>query len=262
MSLMTSYAVVFAASLAENIGLPLPAWPIIVLGAAAAAHGRGSVLLVLLAATLAALGADYAWFLFGRKRGRKVLRLLCAISLNPDSCVRKTEDTFYRHGLKSLLVAKFVPGLNTVAPPMAGMLKHSSSRFLLFDSAGTLVWAGSAVAVGFLWQRQVEVVLERFSQFGHGAVAGVVGAFVAFALWKYYERRLYYGKLRAARVQPHEVHEMLNQGRELAIVDLRSSAAIQRDPQKLPGALLIPPEEFEQHWERIPRDREVILYCT
>ena len=142
MSLMVSYAVVFAASLAENIGLPLPAWPIIVLGAAAAAQGRGSVLLVLVCALVAAISADYSWFLFGRKRGCKVLRVLCSISLNPDSCVRKTEDTFYRHGLKSLLVAKFVPGLNTVAPPMAGMLKHPSGRFLMFDAAGTLVWAG------------------------------------------------------------------------------------------------------------------------
>ena len=262
MSLMVSYAVVFAASLAENIGLPLPAWPVIVLGAAAAAQGRGSVLLVLVFALAAAISADYSWFLFGRRRGRKVLRLLCSISLNPDSCVRKTEDTFYRHGLKSLLVAKFVPGLNTVAPPLAGMLRHSSARFLLFDFGGALLWAGSAVLVGYLWQRQVEAILERFSRFGRGAVVGAIAAFAAFALWKYYERRRYYGKLRAARVEPHQVHEMLTQGRELVIVDLRSCSAIRRDPQKLPGALLIPPEDFEQHWERIPRDREVILYCT
>ena len=262
MSMMTSYWVVFAAVLAENLGLPLPAWPVIVLGAAAAAEGRGSLLLVLAAATVAALCADSAWFLFGRLRGRKVLRLLCALSLNPDSCVRKTENTFTRHGLKSLLVAKFVPGLNTVAPPMAGMLQHSPARFLLFDSCGTLLWAGTAVAVGYFWQHQVEFLLERFSRFGHGAAMGAIAAFVAFALWKYYERRRYYGKLRAARIRPEEVQQMLSQGQDVVIVDLRSGLSLQHDRQKVPGALLIPPEEFEQHVERIPHDREIILYCT
>lgn len=262
MNPLTSYAVVFAAALAENLGLPLPAWPVIVIGAAAAAQGRGSVLLVLLAALVAAVAADYAWFLFGRKRGRKVLRFMCALSLNPDSCVRKTEDTFHRSGLKSLLVSKFVPGLNTIAPPMAGMLKHSSTRFLLFDVTGALMWAGSATAIGYLWHHQVAAVLERLSRFGHGVVAVVVLALAAFALWKYSERRRYYGKLRAARIRPEEVQQMLSQGQEVVIVDLRSRLAVGRDPQKLPGALLIPPEEFEQHVERIPRDREIILYCT
>lgn len=262
MNMMTSYWAVFAAVLAENLGLPLPAWPVIVLGAVAAAQSRGSVLLVLVTATVAALCADSAWFFFGRTRGRKVLRLLCALSLNPDSCVRKTEDTFTRHGLKSLLVAKFLPGLNTVAPPMAGMLKHSAARFLMFDSCGALLWAGSAVAVGYFWQHEVQLVLDRFSRFGHGAVVGAIAAFVAFALWKYYERRRYYGKLRAARIRPEEVQQMLSQGQEVVIVDLRSGLSLEHDKHKLPGALLIPPEEFEQHVERIPRDREIILYCT
>ena len=262
MNLTIDYWVVFAAVMAENLGLPLPAWPVIVLGTAAAAGGRRPILLVLVAATVAALCADSAWFLFGRKRGRKVLRLLCALSLNPDSCVRKTEDTFSRHGLKSLLVAKFVPGLNAVAPPMAGMLKHSAARFLMFDSCGVLLWAGSAVAVGYFWQRQVDMVLERISRFGRGAVVGAIAVFVAFALWKYYERRRYYGKLRAARIPPQEVQQMLSQGQEVVIVDLRSSLSIQHDKHKLPGALLIPPEEFEQQVGRIPRDREIILYCT
>ena len=176
--------------------------------------------------------------------------------------MRRTEDTFCRHGLKSLLVAKFVPGLNTVAPPMAGMLKHSPARFLMFDCCGVLLWAGSGVAVGYFWARQVEVVLERFSRFGRGAVVGAGAAFVVFALWKYYERRRYYGKLRAARIRPEEVQQMLSQGRELVIVDLRSSDALKYEPKKVPGALLIPPDEFEQHVERIPRDREIILYCT
>src|SRR5687767_12768727 len=114
-----NYLLVFSAALAENIGLPVPAWPLIVISAAAAVDGGGSVVVVFLLATFAAVGADYGWYLFGRKRGSKVLRVLCSMSLNPDSCVRKTETTFERHGLKSLLMAKFVPGLNTIAPPMA-----------------------------------------------------------------------------------------------------------------------------------------------
>lgn len=257
-----NYLFVFLSSLAENIGLPVPAWPLIVISAAAAAEGKGSVVLVFLLAAGAAIAADYVWYLFGRKRGGKVLRVLCSISLNPDSCVRKTEDTFERHGLKSLLVAKFVPGLNTIAPPMAGMMQTPAGKFLLFDSAGAVLWSGTAALVGYAWHRQVTSILAATSRFGRSTLLVVAFLVIAFAAFKYYERRRYYSKLRAARISPTEVHAMLEQSCEVAIVDLRSHASLKLNPSKVPGALLITPEEFEKRWHMIPKERDVVMYCT
>ncbi|MCI0352181.1 MAG: VTT domain-containing protein [Acidobacteriales bacterium] len=262
MSGVLNYAFVFTATLAENIGLPVPAWPLIVISAATAVDGSGSVAVVFLLATVAAVAADYAWFLFGRKRGRKVLKLLCSLSLNPDSCVHKTESNFERHGLKSLLVAKFVPGLNTIAPPMAGMLRTSSSKFLLFDTTGAALWAGTAVFVGYIWHRQVEAVLAATSRFGRGTLLAAVVLLLAFAAFKYYQRRRYYASLRAARLRPAEVNSLLQQGNDVVIVDLRSHSSLKLLPSKVPGALLITPEEFEKHWRLIPRERDVVMYCT
>jgi len=262
MSSLLNYLFVFSASLAENIGLPVPAWPLIVISAAAAADGDGSVMLVFILAALAAAAADYGWYRFGRRRGSKVLRLLCSISLNPDSCVRNTQATFEHYGLKSLLVSKFVPGLNTIAPPMAGMLKTPSGKFLLFDSVGAMLWSASAVLVGFTWHREVDRILAAVSHLGRGGLllaASLVAGFVAF---KYYQRRRYYATLRAARLSPEEVHTMLQQGTGLVIVDLRSRSSLKVAPTKVPGALLIAPEEFEQRYKVIPREREVVMYCT
>jgi membrane protein DedA with SNARE-associated domain len=259
---LLNYVFVFSATLAENIGLPIPAWPLIVIGTATAAQGNGSVLLVFMLATVAAVVADYAWFVFGKKRGSKVLRLLCSLSLNPDSCVHKTENTFERHGLKSLLVAKFVPGLNTIAPPMAGMLRTSSAKFLLFDTAGAALWAITAVLAGYIWRRQVEALLATTSSFGKGTLSIVVFLLLAFAAFKYYERRRYYAQLRAARLSPAEVQALREAGKDPVIVDLRSHSSLKLVPSKVPGALLITPEEFEKRWHLIPTERDVVMYCT
>jgi membrane protein DedA with SNARE-associated domain len=262
MNRFLNYLLVFSAALAENIGLPVPAWPLIVISAAAAVDGGGSVVMVFLLATVAAIGADYGWYLFGRKRGSKVLRVLCSMSLNPDSCVRKTEATFERYGLKSLLMAKFVPGLNTIAPPMAGMLKTSNYKFLLFDGVGAALWSGTAVLVGYIWHRQVEAILATTSSFGKSTLLAAALLVLSFAGLKYYQRRRYYAKLRAARLRPEEVHSIVQQGGEVIIVDLRSTSSRKLTPNKVPGALLITPEEFEKSWHLIPRERDVVMYCT
>jgi membrane protein DedA with SNARE-associated domain len=259
---LLNYVFVFSATLAENMGLPIPAWPLIVISAATATDGNGSVLLVFLLATVGAVAADYAWFVFGKRRGSRVLRLLCSLSLNPDSCVHKTEGTFERYGLKSLLVAKFVPGLNTIAPPMAGMLKTSTHKFLLFDAVGAALWAGSAGLVGFIWHRQVEAVLTATTRFGRSTLLTAVVLLLAFAAFKYYERRRYYAQLRAARLTPEEVQALRQEGKDIVIVDLRSPSSLKLLPSKVPGALLITPEEFEKRWHLIPTERDVVMYCT
>src|SRR5438874_1577904 len=132
----------------EQIGAPVPAVPTLIVAGALSRAGQMSSTHVLIAAVIASLIADYAWFLLGRHYGYRVLRTLCRISLSPDSCVRDTEASFERWGLKSLIVAKFIPGFSTVAPPLAGATRAGTLVFLAFDALGAIVWAGAAVAAG------------------------------------------------------------------------------------------------------------------
>src|SRR2546421_7263434 len=135
-------SVLFVWVLAEQLGLPLPATPLLLAAGALAGSGQMNVWLAIALAVFASLLGDVSWYQFGRVRGGKVLSLLCRISLEPDSCVRKTEGAFVRQGARSLLVAKFVPGLNTMAPPLAGIIGMRFSRFVFFDSAGALLYIG------------------------------------------------------------------------------------------------------------------------
>ena len=152
------YAVLFGWVLAEQAGLPIPAIPVLLAMGALIGRGLYGWPEALIGSVLACLFADFAWFLIGRTKGRGVLKLLCRISLEPDSCVKTTERGFQRYGWTTLLMAKWLPGLSTAAPPLAGMTGMSIGRFLLADGAGSLLWAGSMMAAGALFHRQLETV--------------------------------------------------------------------------------------------------------
>src|SRR5215470_13349433 len=137
--------------LLEQIGLPIPAMPVLVVAGALAVDRGFSAPLALLAAVVASVIADALWYWLGRRQGTHVLKTLCRISLSPDSCVRQTENVFERWGLPSLLFAKFVPGFSTVAPPMAGAIGASFWSFLLYDAGGAAIWAGSGIALGMIF---------------------------------------------------------------------------------------------------------------
>ena len=256
------YSIVFVSVLVEQLGLPIPAMPVLLAAGAVAGSGKLSVWLVLALAVAAALLGDAVWFEIGRRRGAKVLNLLCRISLEPDSCVRNTEATFARHGSKSLLVAKFVPGLSTAAPPLAGVFQMRFRRFLLFDSAGTLVWAGGFIALGYAFSRQVEGIADRAGELGGWLLVLLAGALAAYLGWKYFERQRFLHDLRVARITPEELLGKLDGGEEVVIVDLRHALDLQSDPVVIPGARHVVMEEFEQRHDIIPRDREIVLYCT
>jgi hypothetical protein len=190
------------------------------------------------------------------------LRTLCSISLNPDSCVSRTENLFVRHGLKSLLVAKFIPGLNTIAPPLAGMLKISALKFVLFDLAGIVLWLASALILGAAFRSQVEWVIEWLKAFG--SVALLIGG-VALAGWlllKWLERRRFYRLLEKSRISGPELKERLDRGEDIVIVDLRSDLGLQLEGAKIPNAILIPPSQLEARYAEIPPGRPVVMYCT
>jgi membrane protein DedA with SNARE-associated domain len=256
------YGVVFASVLVEQLGLPLPAIPVLLAAGALAGSGKLSLSLILTLAVAAALIGDTVWYEIGRRRGARVLGLLCRISLEPDSCVRRTETTFAGHGSKSLLVAKFVPGLSTVAPPLAGVFQMRFPRFLLFDSAGTLLWAGVFIGLGYVFSHQIEGISDRAAALGGWLLVLLAAGLAAFLGWKYFERRRFLHELHVARITPEELRAKLDGGEEVVIVDLRHSLDLDADPVVIPGAQHLLLEEFEQHHHTIPRDREIVLYCT
>jgi membrane protein DedA with SNARE-associated domain len=256
------YPLVFLAVLGENLGLPLPSFAVVLAAASLAAEMRFSLVGLAAVTMAAALLGDVAWYILGRFRGRPILRTLCSISLNPDSCVSRTENLFERHGLKSLLAAKFVPGLNTVAPPLAGMLAISPVRFLLFDIAGMGLWAGAAIGLGWVFRHQVLALLDWLSAFGIIGIAVLALLFAAWAVYKWLERRRFYRLLERSRISAPELKELLDRGENIVVVDLRSEITYRVDGLKVKGAIHIPPHQFERRFKEIPTGRTVVMYCT
>ncbi len=256
------YFVLFAWVLAEQIGLPLPAVPFLFAAGAMGGSGRLNLGLAIGVAVLASLLSDVTWYEIGRRRGSQVLQLLCRISLEPDSCVRRTEEVFARHGARSLLVAKFIPGLSTAAPPLAGIFRMRLSRFLLFDGVGALAWAGAFAGMGYLFSDQLEQLAAYVLRLGASLAGILAGCLAVYILWKYAQRHRFLRQLRIARITPEELKRRLDDGENVMIVDLRHSLDFEAEPHFIPGALRLSPEELERRHHEIPRDRDVVLYCT
>ena len=256
------YSVLFVWVLAEQLGLPLPATPLLLAAGALAGSGQMNVWLAIALAVFASLLGDVSWYQFGRVRGGKVLNLLCRISLEPDSCVRKTESAFVRHGARSLLIAKFVPGLNTMAPPLAGIIGMRLGRFLFFDALGALLYLGSFVVLGYGFSSQLEQVAARVAGLGFSLLVILAGALGAYIGWKYVLRRRFIRSLRIARITPDELNRKIEAGEEVVVVDLRHSLDFDAAPQTIRGAIRMAPEKVEEGHSQIPRDREIVLFCT
>jgi membrane protein DedA with SNARE-associated domain len=260
--LQHGYLVVFTFVLAEQIGLPIPATPVLLAMGALAGLGRLSYAAALAWAVVASLIADTLWYWLGRKRGYSVLSLLCRIALEPDSCVRRTENVFSRYGAGSLLFAKFVPGLSTAAPPLAGLFRMPLLKFGLADGAGAALWIAAFSGIGFVFREQLEDVAVYALGFGRWLGLILLGLLAVYVLWHVWQRQRFLRKLRVARITPDELLRKLDGGEDVMIVDLRSALDVETEGSKLPGALLMAPEELEQRHREIPRDRDIILYCT
>ena len=254
------YLLLFFWLLAEQAALPLPSIPLLLACGALARDGKMDWRLVLLYGLTACLIADNVWFQLGKRRGTKILRFICRIALEPDSCVRQTENAFLKYGMRSLLVAKFVPGLNAVAAPMAGRSGASLLRFLLFDSLGTLVWLVSYTYVGYLFSDQLEIVADYAIRTGSGLITIVAALLAVWIAWKYVQRRRFLNSLAVARITAEELRDKLQAGEDVLIVDVR---AIAHDaPNTIPGAVFISVEEMATRHLEIPRDRDLILVCN
>ncbi len=256
------YILLFGFVFVEQIGLPVPALPVLLAMGALTGTGRFSLGVALAVATSASLLSDLLWYEMGRRRGRSVLNLLCRISLEPDSCVRRTEHMFSATGASALLLAKFVPGLSTMATPLAGIVRMRLWRFILSDGLGAALWSGSFLTLGYLFRSQLERIAAPALRLGGWLVVLLAGGLAGYIGWKYIERRRFLRKLRIARITPQQLMEKLESGEAVVIVDLRHAIDLEGEGVMLPGALHMLPEELDRRHEEIPRDRDVVLYCT
>jgi membrane protein DedA with SNARE-associated domain len=254
------YILLFSWVLAEQGALPIPSVPLLIAVGALIRTGKLHAAAAMACCLAGALAADIVWFCFGRARGKRVLRFICRVSLEPDSCVRLTENAFLKYGLNTLLIAKFVPGLNAVAAPLAGDSGVGVTRFLALDSLGIIFWSGAYLGVGYLFSNQLEDAFAYAQRFGSGILILVVGSLASWILWKFISRRRFLKKLEVARITPEELWVRIEAGENPYIVDLRS--ALEVDLPSVPGAIRLSADELARNSQQIPRDREIILYCS
>ena len=257
------YLLLFVVVLAEQIGLPIPAVPVLLGVGALAGNGGMRLVIALGVAVAASLPPDLIWYEFGRRRGSRVLGVLCRVSLEPDSCVRRTETLFVRHGRRTLLIAKFLPGLSTIAPPLAGIVGIARGPFVVLDSLGALVWAGAWMGLGYAFSDALEAVAAQAARLGNWLLVVIGGALMAYIVTKFIQRQRFLRSLRMARIMPAELKRRLDQGdSDLLIVDTRSHLDAHAVPYGIPGALWITAEEIDRRHQELPAGREIVLYCT
>ncbi len=255
-------SVLFWVVFVEQTGLPIPAIPLLIAAGALVGAGKMSVGTALLLPVAASLPPDLAWYYLGRMKGGKVLGFVCRLSLEPDSCVRDTENLFHRYGPRTLLLAKFIPGFSTVARPLAGIVGMGAATFLFYDTVGALIWAGLCVGVGALFSNQLEQIALLFDQTG-GWFLTIIGVGLAgFIGYKFFHRQKFLRDLRMAKITVDELKQRMDAGDPITVVDVRHPLAMELDPEMIPGALNFLMEEIEHRHHEIPRDRDIILYCS
>jgi membrane protein DedA with SNARE-associated domain len=256
------YLLLFVWVLAEQSGLPIPSAPLLLAaGALAGTHRMNLAMTIALPAAATAI-CDVFWYEFGRLRGVKVLQWLCRVSLEPDTCVHRTQVRFERNGPWELVVAKFVPGLNAVASPLAGIIRMPWQRFAILDGLGTLLWVTAYIGTGYVFSNELDDVALRLAFLGRGLIALLFAGLLLYIGGKYFKRRRFLNNLRIARIGPEELRQRIDAGENILIVDLRHALEIEIDPETIPGAVHMDAGELEEAFEVIPRDRETVMFCS
>ncbi len=257
-----AYLVLFGWIIAEQIGLPIPSAPLLLTAGTLTATHTLSLPLILLSAVAACLVSDSVWYFMGARFGGGMVRLVCKLSFESATCVRRTGDFFQRYGARAMLVAKFIPGLGAVAAPIAGQSKMPYPTFLIWDAAGAVLWSGSIALVGRFFGDVLKRHPEALSTVGHFAGILFVLLLVSFFCYRLYRQRAFLRQIRGAKIEPEELKALLDAGQDVYIVDLRHPLDYLPDPRRLPGAVLYKPDTLVADGASIPRDRDVVLYCT
>ena len=252
-------AAVFLFTFLENVGLPIPAFPVLMLAGAYASTRHAYFSPIVGAAAVGALLADGIWYFVGRWRGKGVLTHLCRMAFNPDACLERAVDGFHRKKAATILFAKFLPGVNTIMPPLAGVAAMSLPAFLLLDLAGALLWAGAGVGLGFAFG-------EEIAETARG-VQGMMGWLLLFGLaatvaWRIGYRFWLVKRYGGNRVEPEEVHRKMQEGKEILVLDLRRDDDYEVSDRMVAGAVRVRPASFHRYVHHLPRDRDLYFYCT
>ena len=254
-------AFVFVNVLMLQAGLPVPAYPTLIVTGALVARGGAPLWELLAVAVAAALIADVCWYLAGRRYGGRVLQSICRVSLSPDSCVRQTESIFARWGARSLAVAKFIPGFASVATSMAGVVRVPAWKFALFDAIGATLWSGVAIGLGYAFSGAINQVLAAFETLGKVGLWLVGGGFLAYVAVRWWQRELFIWQLRMDRVTVDELHALLNAQRVGKVIDVRTPMA-QALTGRIPGAITVDPNSMRVDLLAIEPESEVVVYCA
>jgi membrane protein DedA with SNARE-associated domain/rhodanese-related sulfurtransferase len=260
--LQHGYALLFAYVLVVSVGVPIPVDPLFLLMGAMVGNHRYGFLASFFAALIPAVLGDLAWYQIGRVRGRSILSLLCKLSIEPDTCVRNTEDSFSKRGDGALLLSKFVPGMSLVSVTLAGVSKMPIGRFLWLDAAGCALWAGGYLLIGQIFYRQVDLAILWLGLMGRRAGVTVALLIALYLGFKYFQRWRFLHNLRTDRITPEGLRELLKTCDSVSIIDLRHPSEVESEGLKIPNALVVRPEDLRLRAHEIPREREVILYCT
>jgi len=253
---------IFANVLANQLGLPVPVLPTLVVAGALVFQGNLSPTAFLVGAVSACLCADSLWFLAGRLYGSGIMKLLCRLSLTPDSCVSNAQTQFERLGINAVLISKFVPGLSLIAPPLAGAIRMSWLRFLAFDAMSSTAWVILAATLGAAFHQQIAQLMPIVMEYQVEAVVTLCVVLVGYVAYKWWDRVRFFSTLRMARIEASELHRLISSGAAPLIVDVRSATAIALEPRQIPGALRVPLTEVKERLSGTSREREIIAYCT
>ena len=257
------YWLVFGAILGRQACLPIPANLFLVGAGALARSGKFSLSATLGLSVATFLLADMAWYEAGRRFGDRILHFLCGLSRDPESCVHKATAAFAIKGVRTLLVSKFVVGLDAVAAPLAGSARVSPLHFLFFDALGAMFWSGTYTALGYIFSNQLERVVAHLVQLGAFISLLVAAACVFYIVRKFAHWQRFFREFKLARITPEQLRDKLNRGEDLLLVDLQGRANYVAKPMAIPGAVRINPRRLEQYkdvW--ISPSQEVVLYCA
>ncbi|MBS1814570.1 MAG: VTT domain-containing protein [Acidobacteria bacterium] len=262
-----AYGILFLWVLVEQLGVPVPSVPMLITAGTLTATHRIHAVPVMGAILLACAIADSMWYFAGVRYGGRVVRLICRLSLEASTCVRKTEGYFSRNGGWTLLFAKFVPGLSALAPPIAGQAGMSYPRFLLLDLFGSLIWASAFVFGGRFFgdiAQKSQWFFHALVHYGFVLFALLVVGIILYRMWR---QRAFLRSVMEMRISNTELMQMITDAEKnhtLApfIVDLRHPLDYLPDPRVLPGAVRIGPKEISKQADVLPRDRDIVLYCT
>lgn len=259
--LITRYGLwlVFLNIFGQALGLPLPAYPTLIVTASA---GTFAPLAIVALAVFAALVGDALWFLAGRRYGHHILRLMCKLSISPDSCVNRTEGAMSRHGVRVLTFARFIPGLSALSVPMAGALGVSWRTFLLYDAIGATLWSGLAVGLGVVFASHIVAVLDAFDTLGRGVLWMVLLIFVLYLGNRWLNRYRLLRSLRMARIGVETLERWMQEDSLPVVIDVRSASRRAVDPFTIPGALAIEPDTIATSLKDVPRDRRIVVFCA